>query len=54
MVAAGKKFAPGAPTPSYQEYGGMTKIGEVIGVSLTFVDGFGSLAFYRNRVRNLT
>lgn len=50
MVGEGKKFSPGVPQPKQSEFGGMSKIGEIIGILLQFIDGYANLTFYRNKV----
>lgn len=47
----GRKFCPSSPGPMVQEYGGFSKINDVVGVLLDFKDGVGSLSFYNNGVR---
>lgn len=50
ICAGGRKFCPASPSPMVQEYGGFSKINDVVGVLLEFRDGVGSISFYNNGV----
>ena len=50
ICAGGRKFCPASPGPMVQEYGGFSKINDVVGVLFEFKDGVGSISFYNNGV----
>lgn len=50
-IATGeKKFEPTPEGRQINKFGGLCKIGDIVGVLLEFNNGFASLSYYRNKV----